>query len=530
MATPTAIRRCTRAWTRPPGASAFADAYRDLGRRALRRLRTVLDPYAAESPAEFFAVASEMFFDDPPGLQRGYPAVYAQLALFYRQDPAAHWRGAGRAAMSLPEQVLLLVLVTDPFGNLPLVLAALGRLDAAAYRRAVLRESLFAFAVLLVLGWGGAGLLRTFGITEPALHIGGGVILFLLSLRMIYGGPQGAFQDGYAADPLLVPIAVPAIAGPAAIATVILLRTQQQVPLGQLALGLLGALAGHPGHVSAGATHRPVAGAARPQRPGKIDRPAAESDRGEHDAGRRAALSGLRRCAPQTTVDAVCGRFHAVSPYHTGTHDSRLPHGKRRHARRPQGCLQHLQPARPVPATRHERCRCGRAGAHRVPHPPTQSGQDTVSGRRAVPGHLRAAQWRGQDLHPGRRRQRADHRLSPARRGDWPGRHGRAPPSGDRPGAGAGRRVRGAVRPAGTRGGPRAGPATSADAPDEPRNRRQGTAVADPGRPLAGAAPGLAAAGFVAALRASRLLAEPSSTCPCRARTSRPTCAWRPRR
>lgn len=144
--------------------------------------------------------------------------------------------------MSLPEQILLLVLVTDPFGNLPLVLAALGRLDAAVYRRAVLRESLFAFAVLLLLGWGGAGLLRTFGITEPALHIGGGVILFLLSLRMIYGGPQGAFQDGYAADPLLVPIAVPAIAGPAAIATVILLRTQQQVPLGQLALGLLGAL------------------------------------------------------------------------------------------------------------------------------------------------------------------------------------------------------------------------------------------------------------------------------------------------
>ncbi|MFZ5490916.1 MAG: MarC family protein [Pseudomonadota bacterium] len=144
--------------------------------------------------------------------------------------------------MSTAEQVLLLVLVTDPFGNLPLVLSALGRLDAAAYRKAVLREALFAFAVLLLLGWGGAGLLRTLGITEPALYIGGGVILFLLSLRMIYGGPQGAFQDGYAADPLLVPIAVPAVAGPAAIATVILLRTQQAVSLGQLSLALLGAL------------------------------------------------------------------------------------------------------------------------------------------------------------------------------------------------------------------------------------------------------------------------------------------------
>jgi multiple antibiotic resistance protein len=110
--------------------------------------------------------------------------------------------------MSTAEQVLLLVLVTDPFGNLPLVLSALGRLDAAAYRKAVLREALFAFAVLLLLGWGGAGLLRTFGITEPALYIGGGVILFLLS----------------------------------AIATVILLRTQQAVSLGQLSLALLGAL------------------------------------------------------------------------------------------------------------------------------------------------------------------------------------------------------------------------------------------------------------------------------------------------
>jgi Mlc titration factor MtfA (ptsG expression regulator) len=78
--------------------SVFADAYRHLGRRALRRLRTVLDPYAAESPAEFFAVASELFFDEPLNLRGGYPAVYEQLALFYRQDPAVHW-----AAQSVDE-------------------------------------------------------------------------------------------------------------------------------------------------------------------------------------------------------------------------------------------------------------------------------------------------------------------------------------------------------------------------------------------------------------------------------------------
>lgn len=69
---------------------AFAAAFRDLRRRTLRHLQTVIDPYAAQSPAEFFAVACEVFFDDPLRLQRGYPAVYEQLALFYRQDPAVH--------------------------------------------------------------------------------------------------------------------------------------------------------------------------------------------------------------------------------------------------------------------------------------------------------------------------------------------------------------------------------------------------------------------------------------------------------
>jgi len=68
---------------------AFTAAFRDLRRRALRRLHTVLDPYAAESPGEFFAVASELFFEDPWLLKLGYAAVYEQLGRFYRQDPAS---------------------------------------------------------------------------------------------------------------------------------------------------------------------------------------------------------------------------------------------------------------------------------------------------------------------------------------------------------------------------------------------------------------------------------------------------------
>lgn len=72
------------AWSR-----AFAEAYEDLSRRVVRDQHTEIDPYAAESPAEFFAVLSESFFETPEAVKESYPRVYEQLALFYKQDPAA---------------------------------------------------------------------------------------------------------------------------------------------------------------------------------------------------------------------------------------------------------------------------------------------------------------------------------------------------------------------------------------------------------------------------------------------------------
>lgn len=62
-------------------------AYADLARRADAREETPIDPYGAESPGEFFAVASEAFFETPRTLWDEYPAVYGQLRAFYRQDP-----------------------------------------------------------------------------------------------------------------------------------------------------------------------------------------------------------------------------------------------------------------------------------------------------------------------------------------------------------------------------------------------------------------------------------------------------------
>jgi hypothetical protein len=66
----------------------FSAAYEDFCARVERREETVIDPYAAENPAEFFAVLSEAFFETPDAVQGEYPAIYGELAAFYRQDPA----------------------------------------------------------------------------------------------------------------------------------------------------------------------------------------------------------------------------------------------------------------------------------------------------------------------------------------------------------------------------------------------------------------------------------------------------------
>jgi Mlc titration factor MtfA (ptsG expression regulator) len=65
----------------------FLEAFRDLERRISRRLPTVIDSYALENPGEFFAVTSELFFEQPRSLRHEYPGVYDLLSQLYRQDP-----------------------------------------------------------------------------------------------------------------------------------------------------------------------------------------------------------------------------------------------------------------------------------------------------------------------------------------------------------------------------------------------------------------------------------------------------------
>jgi len=123
--------------------------------------------------------------------------------------------------ISFASAVVILLLVTDPIGNIPLFVSLLRGVAPRRRPLVIVRECAIALAVLLLFAIFGKSILDLFGLSDRALNLAGGVILFLIALRMIFSheGVFGALPPG---EPLIVPLAIPAIAGPAAIATVML--------------------------------------------------------------------------------------------------------------------------------------------------------------------------------------------------------------------------------------------------------------------------------------------------------------------
>jgi MarC family membrane protein len=131
------------------------------------------------------------------------------------------------------QSFILLLLVTDPFGNVPLFVSTLRQVAPERRHRVVLRECLIAFGLLLVFMMVGRPFLEALQLSEVALRIGGGVILFLIALRMVFPQPGGVFGQTHAgaAEPLIVPLAIPALAGPSALVTVLLFSSQAKMSI-----------------------------------------------------------------------------------------------------------------------------------------------------------------------------------------------------------------------------------------------------------------------------------------------------------
>jgi len=142
--------------------------------------------------------------------------------------------------MTVLSATILLFLVLDPLGNILLFVTALQSVPAARRKRVVARELLIAYAVLVAFLFMGQHLLQVLSISGPALTIAGGLVLFLIALRMVFPSSDHSLEERVAGEPFLVPLAIPYVAGPSALATLLLLmsREPQRWPEWLLALTL----------------------------------------------------------------------------------------------------------------------------------------------------------------------------------------------------------------------------------------------------------------------------------------------------
>lgn len=133
---------------------------------------------------------------------------------------------------------VLVFLVTDPFGNIAIYLAALKTVAPERRMRVVARELLFALGLLMLFLTFGDKILSGLGLSREATAIAGGIILFIIALRLIFPTPQGLLGDVPDGEPMLVPLATPAVAGPSALAVLMTLRNTHQGELWELYLAV----------------------------------------------------------------------------------------------------------------------------------------------------------------------------------------------------------------------------------------------------------------------------------------------------
>ena len=129
--------------------------------------------------------------------------------------------------MTLLSAIFLLIIIMDPIGNVPVFLSILKNIPVERRRKIIIRELLIALFVLLFFLFIGRFILQSLQISESSLGIAGGIMLFLIAIKMIFPGASAMTTHDEIIEPLVVPLAIPLIAGPSAIAAVILLMAQE---------------------------------------------------------------------------------------------------------------------------------------------------------------------------------------------------------------------------------------------------------------------------------------------------------------
>ena len=128
--------------------------------------------------------------------------------------------------MDFWQATLMLLIIMDPLGNIPLFHSVLSGVPEENRRRVMVRELFIALGALMLFLFAGNHILAALGLQGPTLSIGGGVVLFLIAINMVF--PQHGLRTGTEReDPFIVPLAIPFIAGPSAIAALMLMASRE---------------------------------------------------------------------------------------------------------------------------------------------------------------------------------------------------------------------------------------------------------------------------------------------------------------
>ncbi|MBM4027598.1 MAG: MarC family protein [Planctomycetes bacterium] len=129
--------------------------------------------------------------------------------------------------MDVFSTALLLFLVIDPVGNIPPFLSILGGVPEERRAQVLIRELFIALGALVLFLFLGQYVLAALQVSQGSLGAAGGIILFLIAIRMVFPLPKGpAAEEVDMGEPFIVPLAIPLIAGPAAMATLMLLMAR----------------------------------------------------------------------------------------------------------------------------------------------------------------------------------------------------------------------------------------------------------------------------------------------------------------
>jgi MarC family membrane protein len=140
--------------------------------------------------------------------------------------------------MSTLSAAILLFMILDPLGNVPVFLSLLKPLSPARRRWVLARELLIALGVLFVFLWGGKFILEAMHLRQESVSIAGGIVLFLIGIKMIFPSPEGVFGETPDGEPFIVPMAIPLIAGPSGMAAVMLMSSSEPGRMGDFSLAL----------------------------------------------------------------------------------------------------------------------------------------------------------------------------------------------------------------------------------------------------------------------------------------------------